>query len=260
MKQTLYKYCSVSTSSQMSRAIDLLNGRIYFSAPANFNDPFELSAKVNISSSPLLGTLSQKEKNEILRIFRLRPPTALSDDWKEKVGILCLSEDPANILMWSHYSNNHSGICIGFDTDQKPFSSAKMVNYSDERPAADFNSDSEKLFSRVLLTKSKHWSYEREWRSIKRTIESEELNFYYKTFENSPDRLDEIASTIEENGGPGLYSFEKSAIRSIFLGSKITSDNQEQLIQAVRSACPQAKIFQMELDHNYFWLNRKRYK
>ena len=244
----------------MSRAIDLLNGRIYFSAPKNFNDPFELSAKVNISSSPLLGTLSSKERDEVLRIFRLRPPTALSEEWKEKVGILCLSEDPANILMWSHYANNHAGICIGFDTDYKPFSSANPVSYSDERPTAEFNSAPEKLLSRVLLTKSKHWSYEREWRSIKRTIESDELNFYYKAFKHNPDRLDEIASTIEENGGPGLYSFEKDSIRSIFLGAKITSNNKEQLIQATRLACPQAKIFQMELDHNYFWLNKNRYK
>lgn len=240
----------------MSRAIDLLNGRIYFSAPAGFNDPFELSAKVNISSSPLLSALSQKERDEVLRIFRLRPPTALSEDWKEKVGILCLSEDPANILMWSHYANNHSGICIGFDTDHKPFSSAHLVSYSDERPAAEFNSDPEKLLTRVLLTKSKHWSYEREWRSIKRTIESDELNFYYGSFESDPARLDEIANTIEENGGPGLYNFEKEALRSIFLGAKITSNHRKQLVQAARLACPQAKIFQMELDHNYFWLNR----
>lgn len=180
LKQTLYKYCSVSSSNQMSRAIDLLNGRIYFSAPKNFNDPFELSAKVNISSSPLLGTLSQKERDEVLRIFRLRPPTALSEEWKERVGILCLSEDLVNILMWSHYANNHAGICIGLDTDCKPFSSANLVSYSDERPAAEFNSDPEKLLSRVLLTKSKHWSYERECAQSKEPLKATNLTFTTK--------------------------------------------------------------------------------
>lgn len=244
----------------MSRAIDLLNGRIYFSAPANFNDPFELSAKVNISSSPLLKTLSQKERNEVLRIFRLRVPSALSDEWKEKVGILCLTEDPSNILMWSHYASNHSGICVGFDTDYKPFDSANQVYYSDGWPSAEFNSDSEQLLKRVLLTKSKHWSYEKEWRSIKRTIENDELDFYYKAFQENYDCLGEIAEIIEENGGPGIYNFEKSAIRSLFLGAKISSESREELIKAAKYNCPQAKIFQMQLDHNYFWLNKERYR
>lgn len=205
-------------------------------------------------------TLSQKERNEVLRIFRLRAPSALSDEWKEKVGILCLSEDPSNILMWSHYASNHSGICIGFDTDYKPFRSASQVSYSDGRPSAEFNSEPENLLKRVLLTKSKHWSYEKEWRSIKRTIENDELEFYYNAFQDDYGCLDEVAEIIEENGGPGLYNFEKSAIRSLFFGAKISSESREKLIEVAKYSCPQAKIFQMELDHNYFWLNKKRYR
>jgi hypothetical protein len=28
--------------------------------------------------------------------------------------IFCLSKNPKNILMWSHYADNHSGVCIGY--------------------------------------------------------------------------------------------------------------------------------------------------
>jgi hypothetical protein len=260
LKQTLYKYCSISTENQLHRFIEILKGRIYFSSPSKFNDPFELSAKVNISTSPLLYGLTAREKEEVQRIFRLRAPEAVSEEWREKIGILCLSEDPKNILMWSHYANNHSGICIGFNTEITPFNTAAAITYSDERPKAEFNSNPNRLIERVLLTKSKHWQYEKEWRAIKRTIEDDELNFYNETFKADASRLEEIAETIEQYGGPNTYNFDTSAIRSIFFGARITKENKEILTQTIRTTCPHAKILQIELDNNYFWLNQKQLK
>lgn len=259
MKRTLYKYCSISTETQLSRAIDILHGRVYFPTPSKFNDPFELSAKVNISTSPLLTGLNTREKEEVQRIFRLRPPEAVSAEWREKIGILCLTEDPLNILMWSHYAANHTGICIGFDTEHSPFNCAVNVSYSTERPKAEFNSAPEELIDRVLLRKSQHWQYEKEWRIIKRTIETDELNFYHETFKTNPDQLEEIAEIIEQHGGPNTYSFDTSAIRSIFFGTRITLENKKHITQALPSTS-NAKLFQVELDNNYFWLNRKKIK
>jgi hypothetical protein len=34
---------------------------------------------------------------------------------KSEVGILCLSRNKKNILMWSHYAKNHEGLCFGFE-------------------------------------------------------------------------------------------------------------------------------------------------
>lgn len=260
LKQTLYKYCSISTENQLHRFIEILKGRIYFSSPSKFNDPFELSAKVNISTSPLLYGLTAREKEEVQRTFRLRAPEAVSEEWREKIGILCLSEDPKNILMWSHYANNHSGICIGFNTEITPFNTAAAITYSDERPKAEFNSNPNRLIERVLLTKSQHWQYEKEWRAIKRTIEDDELNFYNETFKADASRLEEIAEIIEQYGGPNTYTFDTNAIRSIFFGARITKGNKEILTKTIRTTCPHAKIFQIELDNNYFWLNQKQLK
>lgn len=33
-----------------------------------------------------------------------------------EVGVLCLSELPDSMLMWSHYVDSHMGICLEFDT------------------------------------------------------------------------------------------------------------------------------------------------
>ena len=33
--------------------------------------------------------------------------------------ISCFSEEPDNMLLWSHYGNKHTGICIGFKVYQE---------------------------------------------------------------------------------------------------------------------------------------------
>jgi hypothetical protein len=33
----------------------------------------------------------------------------------KNIGVLCFSKDNADILIWSHYSNNHKGICFQYD-------------------------------------------------------------------------------------------------------------------------------------------------
>ena len=40
------------------------------------------------------------------------------------VGILSLSVDPLNYLMWSHYANSHSGFCVGLNL-------TKLMKYLD---------------------------------------------------------------------------------------------------------------------------------
>mgnify|MGYP001813079996 FL=1 len=115
-----------------------------------------------------------------------------------RFGVFSLATDPANILMWSHYSDDHAGICIEFDTESQPgaFPNLHPVRYSEESPVI------EKRFANILmnlkdkdpsmdegflarlarddvdaewtdheirvwfLTKSLLWAYEREWRSV----------------------------------------------------------------------------------------------
>lgn len=233
-------------------------GQIYFSSPLKFNDPFELSAKVRISSSPSLYGLNKREIEEVSRLFRLTCPEAVSDSWKENIGILCLSENPQHILMWSHYGANHTGVCIGFDSGVYPFDNASEVKYQDDRPYVGYETSSENLLERVLLTKSQHWGYEREWRVIKRSIGAEERDFYYERYRSGNACLDEIANLIASNSGPGLYDFEPDAVRSIFFGARIRPELRLKIINFVKEHKPTVKLFDIELDGQYFWLNKKR--
>src|ERR1700704_3968385 len=44
-----------------------------------------------------------------------------------KRRIYCLTPIPHSILMWSHYADNHRGVCLEFDTANRLFSLAMKV-------------------------------------------------------------------------------------------------------------------------------------
>jgi len=89
----------------------------------------------------------------------------------DKIGMLCLSERTDDILMWSHYAAGHQGICLGFQVDENDgfFCHGLPVDYpdSDERPKWDHRDTKLEHITKILLTKAKHWRYEREWRIVK---------------------------------------------------------------------------------------------
>jgi hypothetical protein len=79
-----------------------------------------------------------------------------------------MTECPDNILMWSHYANNHKGICLEFATAVDPiFSDARPVEYSDTCPVYEcFSQNRGEIAKRALFRKAEDWQYEKEWRII----------------------------------------------------------------------------------------------
>lgn len=103
----------------------------------------------------------------------------------ESLGITCFSERPDNILMWSYYADKHSGFCVEYDfTKIKQLDALMMlfpVIYSEKRPSIpmtmfeikdlhsiSISSNVEGIADLIcaLLTKSKYWENEEEWRII----------------------------------------------------------------------------------------------
>jgi hypothetical protein len=76
--------------------------------------------------------------------------------------------------MWSHYSQNHTGICIEFHrTSDSPLGDPEIctpVQYSSKYPVIDFgkmilNHDGQTL-NLMMRYKADCWAYEKEWRVI----------------------------------------------------------------------------------------------
>src|SRR5262249_33519683 len=63
--------------------------------------------------------------------FRLTHQSTISREF----GLICLSEVPDDILMWSHYTEGHSGLVIGFNTTDEFFAHPPVhkVEYKKER-------------------------------------------------------------------------------------------------------------------------------
>lgn len=133
MQKTLYKYMPIHNSEYIGRIGAILSGRVYFSSPAYFNDPFEMSALLApMGRSAFEGKLarsgffaaSPSQKRAVhrryLEAFNAKTSPALSADWIDALGVLCLTTEKNNLLMWAHYAANHSGVCIGFDSEHVP--------------------------------------------------------------------------------------------------------------------------------------------
>lgn len=83
MSSLLYKYVDIGTGIN-----HILNGgTLKFSKPPSFNDPFELSEHFN--------TEVEQTSDAIAHFGYL----------ENFFGILCLTKNPLNILMWSHYAS-----------------------------------------------------------------------------------------------------------------------------------------------------------
>jgi hypothetical protein len=86
------------------------------------------------------------------------------DDLTSRMRVACFTEDGDNSLMWSHYANNHSGVCLKFDLarDDNFKKSVQPVKYRNKLVEIKKLSD----LKRCLLTKLTTWKSEREWRIV----------------------------------------------------------------------------------------------
>lgn len=178
----LYKYLSPDR-------IDVLdNSAIRFTPYTQLNDPFECRFTLN----PI-----EREADKALEDNYLAE-WALVEVWLEsrvgQLGMLSLSHTFRNILMWSHYANEHRGFVIGLDENhsffQKEayyidpeyryrqdlffpgFGTIRDVRYTQERPNIDFGGN---MNFDALFTKSLDWNYEQEARIFRNLTEADNV-------------------------------------------------------------------------------------
>lgn len=187
----LYRYIAGDPGSDKwaTRLRDqLVQSRLWLSAPIDFNDPFDMKGQVRVVGdgkakreriAELLKTrrpeLSWKSrKAEVQRILGTSPeklPALLQDSLDSnlaKVGVCSFSTDARNIQMWSHYAAHHRSIVLQFEVarDSHIFLKAVPVKYGDDYPVVDWFGDSKNNLRMVLLGKHSGWQNEREWRII----------------------------------------------------------------------------------------------
>lgn len=214
----LWKFLSLASGQRPSwqdRVQQLLDGKAYFPSPIDFNDPFDSLPYLQVPAkkenlvdvAPFLVARMVKALKEIPEeVVREQIQTALtqvnpvelSQTMNEciaqtagEMGLFCLSETIDSVLMWSHYSSNHTGIALRFRIDRDPRNTIgpmMKVRYQDDRPNLDLfcSTDLQYDIADALCMKASFWKYEQEWRSIR-------TNAMRTIVEFNPEVIDAIA-------------------------------------------------------------------
>jgi hypothetical protein len=215
----LYKYRSMAgPAAQWTESIVRKN-EIFFATRRHFNDPFDCRPRFVTKAT---ATQKQKFLRGVLKSGGYGSAPKLSkmardlvdhpvyddalnyaiqqveDRLDNRTGILCLSKQPDNILMWSHYADSHQGICLGFEGEggSCPFPAAKPVQYQPRlvvcNPVVASREEMKRL---ILFTKLDKWSYEEEWR-------------------------------LTSGNGPGAKRFTPQVLKEIILGARISQESE----------------------------------
>jgi hypothetical protein len=94
---------------------------------------------------------------------------------RSKLGICSFSDSYSNAAMWAHYSDQCSGICVGYRTASLLSGlddeySLVRIQYAESSPMLT-SEDAKDLYRsacKLLSFKNGGWEYEREWRLLSR--------------------------------------------------------------------------------------------
>lgn len=248
----LYRYRSMK--SQELEGI-FTKREIYLPKPNDFNDPFECRPRLTWHMSGLKRDLwlrklvkknnpsaNRKTREQLINEFKIKLTSGTEiikhsyEQFLNTTGLYCLSEKEDDILMWSHYTFGHRGLCIEFDAIHDAATSGRMlfgqalkVNYSVElRPTVNVMDIGEpEEYQKALLTKSNHWEYEQEWRIIK----------------------------TEGEGGPGLKPFHPSSLTGVIFGALISPEDRQRLIDWIKAYPTKIALYQAKINETKYQLD-----
>lgn len=227
---------------------------IYVPSPKHFNDPFDcripiaydLISKDSDTAEKFFkrlvsnnfSNLSLAEREQSIQKL-MADRQKFDEDYTDKhnsetekimhsqMSVFCVTPLRNNLLMWAHYANSHTGICVGFDSDKlfNLFGIGSMVDYKESYPIISPAEESEGIddLKQQLYTKSLHWDYEIEYRLM--TI-------------NEPARVIKLK--------------DKSIIQEIIIGSLIDEEKKGELITLIKKELPNVNIFETKKHRTKF--------
>ena len=196
------------------------------------------------------------QNSEEPSVIQARP--TIANLLEENIASLCLSETKSDLLMWAHYAGGHQGFVVEFDTTASffrqltlpphiPFDALELeafraeygtprkIDYVPTRPIVVAS----RLSFNVLLTKSDHWFYEREWRML------------------MPPNYADVRYQKEENEPPVfLYKVPASCVTGVIIGCNASELLQQKILDLrFDPATCHIKIQQATIDDVDYKLN-----
>ncbi|MBS1852528.1 MAG: DUF2971 domain-containing protein [Acidobacteria bacterium] len=203
---------------------NLQNKRLKQSRISELNDPFEL--------------VPYDLTNQIARKTFLKT----RDDMDQKKGFLSFSAEWSNPVIWAHYSDNHRGLCLGFEIPElkgdPENDETDHITYQKELlPCPDFDTMSGTEYTsfvrKVLFTKFAHWEYEHEIR-VWSSLEDNQSAINFVNFSESLKLVEVILGArctlmkaeVENALGPLADGVQISKVRAAYDKFEMVKDEE----------------------------------
>lgn len=252
-RQHLYRY---QPFNEERMRILFVHSELFFYSPSTLNDPFDSKIEFdfdNLSDEDIRQFLEKAAKHGTLRFDVdqvLENIRGGEDNWKhnlkkqalenlqpeiDALGLLCLSTMNDDILMWSHYADKHKGFCLQFDKAKlEAWQCCRPIDYGNRFLSfREFNNalpDTEKL-GHLLLRKSGHWTYEKEWRIIV-----------------NPDN---------DNSGIRYYKFPEELLTGVVFGCQMKDDKRRVIKDFLKNRKNHVQCYEAKKKENEFALEIK---
>lgn len=246
-----FKYRSMDASSVQWVERTVLHNEVFFAPALSLNDPFDLRPAFDLEATPeehlrrhLASSmkfephLSASEREAAAKqAMTAMTPERINDTasviqalYSEVLstthGVFCVSEKNDDILMWSHYADDHRGICLEFDGEGKFMAHANPVRYSEDRvPINPYKDDADTMLEKAMLVKSCHWAYEAEWR------------------------------LLSYQRGPGIVQFRPENLIGIVIGAMAISSTIEKVLGWCKARHWPIKVYRASVSQKKFELD-----
>ncbi len=150
-------------------------------------------------------------------------------DAKKLVRICSLSKNYDNPLLWTHYADEHKGICIALEVPTSSVWYKMPVNYSSSPPSLNNKIKHQDWVNTIFSTKSDFWSYEQEVRYIRNCS---------KTKSGQPKK-----------------EYLPIKILTIYLGVRMPRETQDSIRRLIKKINPNINVEKLKRADLSFWIN-----
>ena len=176
-----------------------------------------------------------------VKAFLRNDMSEMTNELRDAVRVVCLSETYDSMLMWGHYAMNHTGYCIEyeFEKDDICYSNLHPVEYTKDRYTISKNDiidGKSDMVYKITCRKAEAWSYEKEWRIVTEN--------YSRTRSLEVDPKTRYVLDLKEN------------IKAFYLGAKINEKEKSEIIQFAKKN--NRIVYQMILSANTYELRAER--
>lgn len=189
------------------------------------------------------------------------------EDLRDIAYLKSFCEDKNNLLMWAHYAQNYSGMCVEYDFSMLSeellfhlfpiyYSSKRLISRNLEYVIAEHKDlkkmneedcypndcDFIKDIMSLFLAKSNTWAYEKEWRIVAT---------YPQIFDAAEDLDDDQEELYRINGQQISVT---NCIKAVYLGPKMKQNIKEHIMEISRNRLGGVPVYSTRLSKDKYEL------